>query len=108
LFVVSISSMGMTHLISVMSLGIYRAMAMPDAARRRRWLWFYGVTSAAVLPVFAFLWYFLLTGDLASSLVNFGLACCIAPLVPPLFIGAVRSEADQKRHNEEWASLRID
>jgi hypothetical protein len=108
LFVVGVSSVGMTYVFSVLTMGFYRAMEERDAGRRRRLLWLYGVVSVPVFPIFAFLWYLTLTGDLASSLVHCGLACCVAPLTPLLFFGAARSMAEQMRHNEEWASLRIE
>ena len=108
LFVAGAGSAGMTYAFCALTIGTYRAMEQPDAARRRRLLWLYGVLSIPAFPVFAFAWYWALTGDLASSLTHCGLACCVAPLTPLLVFGAVRSMADQMRHNEEWASLRIE
>ena len=108
LFVLAVSSVGMSYVFSALTMGFYRAMAQRDAARRRRLLWLYAVLSMPVFPVFVLLWYLTLTGDLALSLMQCGMACYVAPLTPLLFFGAVRSMADQMRHNEEWASLRIE
>ena len=109
LFVVSVSSVAMSYVFTALTVGIFRATEDHDVGRRRRLLRRYAAISMTVFPVFALLWNWTLTGDLALlNLVNGGLVCCVALLTPLLLFGAVRSQADQMRHNEEWAHLRIE
>jgi ATP-dependent Clp protease ATP-binding subunit ClpC len=110
-FVVGTVTAALVGVFLALITGMSRAMGQPDAGRRRRGLWLYAMASTAVLPVLHLLCYLGLTGDLASSLIHCGLACCVAPLAALYVFGLARFArwgADQRRYNEEWASLRIE
>ncbi|MGO9111219.1 MAG: hypothetical protein ACLP9L_18495 [Thermoguttaceae bacterium] len=87
--------------------GMYRALYRGQSGRSWRLAMMYGLISLLVFPVFAFLWYWSLTGDLAMSLRHVCFACCIAPLAPLLFAIMARKTAELRRHYEEWASIEI-
>ena len=90
---------------AVLTDGMYRALYR--VGRSWRLAMAYGLVSLPVFPVMAFLWYWLLTFDLAMSLTHFGFACCFAPLAPVLFAIMARKTAEQMRYYEEWASLEL-
>jgi len=87
--------------------GMYRALYREQSRRSWRLAMMYGLISLPVFPIFAFLWYLSLTGDLAMSFRQVCFACCFAPLAPLLFAIMARKTAELRRHYEEWASIEI-
>jgi hypothetical protein len=88
--------------------GMYRALYREPSGRSWRLATVYGLLSMAFFPVLAFVWYWSLTGDFATSCTHFGFACRFAPLAPVLFALMARQTAETWRYYEEWASLQID
>ena len=87
--------------------GMYRALYRKPSDRSWRLATIYGLASLFIFPVFAFVWYWSLTGDLAMSCTRLLMAWCFAPLAPVLFAVMARQTAEQMRYYEEWASLEI-
>jgi hypothetical protein len=77
-----------------------------DAQQRswRRAAWCL-LASVTFLPVFAFVFYFGLSGDLAASLSHFAYACWFAPVFP-LLCTAISWEIHREHtYDREWAAL---
>lgn len=87
--------------------GMYRALYRNPSCRSWRLATIYGLASLPFFPLLAFAWYSSLTGDLATSLRQFGFAWCFAPLSPVLFALLAQRGAEEARHHEEWESLEI-
>jgi hypothetical protein len=85
--------------------GMRKALFGEDRSRGRAI--FYGLLSAAVMPLWAFVLYALCTGDLYGSIVHFGYACLIAPLAPLLLVAMTRQVDREIRIRAEWAELEI-
>lgn len=88
--------------------GMYRALYRDPPRRCWRLATIYSLVSLPFFPLLAFVWHWSLTGDLATSLRQFGFAWCFAPLSPVLFAGLAQRGAAEARHHEEWESLRIE
>ena len=108
LFCVGILNIPLTLGIVLLTDGMYRALYRSQSNRHWRLATVYGLISLAFFPLLAFGWYWLLTGDLAMSLVYLRFACCFAPATPLLFAALARQAAEPLRDYEEWASLEIE
>jgi ATP-dependent Clp protease ATP-binding subunit ClpC len=69
---------------------------------------FYIFLSLLFFPAFGFLIYWMLTGDVSSSLVRMRVGCYLAPTAPLLFILMARQVSDEIRYKRQWSSLKID
>ena len=66
------------------------------------------LASLFIFPAVAFFTYWAFTGDLAASLHHLWLGCCFAPVAPVVFAMMSRKLLEERRYEEEWASLPIE
>jgi hypothetical protein len=85
--------------------GMRKALFGEDRSRGQAIL--YGLLSAAVMPLWAFVLYALCTGDLSGSLAHLGYTCLIAPLAPLLLVSMTRQVDREIRIRAEWAELEL-
>ena len=80
-------------------------------SKTSRWLFraaVYALISAVGCPMFGFLFYWVLTGDLGSSLAHLQNLWFTVFLAPMVLTVVARTSASEIRYHEEWAGLEID
>jgi ATP-dependent Clp protease ATP-binding subunit ClpC len=101
----SVLQIPLTAGILMLANGMYRALYGMPSHRSWRMAVVYGLISMVFFPLLAFGWYWSLTGDLATSLVQLRFACYFAPLAPVLFALMSKQSVKKMRCHEEWTSL---
>jgi hypothetical protein len=84
------------------------AMFGPPAKRSRVCVSLYALLGLLSLPLMAFSFYYVLTGDLAASLRHGLIGCYLAPANLFLFVVAGRLAYQQMAGDHEWARLKLD
>lgn len=108
LFVTCIATMALMLPIIILSYEMGRSLYGKKPERSLRRAVILGAMCLPSLPLFAFLTYGLLTWDFWASLQHAGFACYFAPLGPAVIVGMSRMQLEERRYEEEWASLEID
>jgi len=98
---------GLWFLVSWVALRMGRALYGDASERSAPTALLCALASLPILPAAAFLSYWVLTGDLTSSLGHLGLACFFAPAAPIVFVMAARRMTEEMRYQEQWARLEI-
>ena len=105
------SGIAMSVLIFVLALLIHgMRLALFRGTAERSWSLaaICGVASAFLFPVFGFVLYWTLTGDVSSSCAHLRSLSFTGLLFPVLLVTIARQFAAELRYQEEWASLEID
>jgi hypothetical protein len=99
---------GLSFLAATLPYEIGRSLYGTESERSMRQLVRCCLGSLFIFPAVGFLVYWLLTWDLAGSLVHLRLACCFAPVAPVVFVMMSRQILEERRYEGEWAGLPID
>jgi hypothetical protein len=99
---------GLSFLAVTLAYEIGRSLYGSPSERSMRRVVLCCLGSLFIFPAVGFFVYWLLTWDFAASLVQLRLACCFAPVAPIALVLASRPFLEERRYEEEWASLQID
>lgn len=94
--------------IELFGVRLRRVWSEGEAKQPLRLAALYAAASLPILPVGAFVTYWALSGDLASSLLHLRFACGLAPVAAALLLILGRKRAEEMRYEDEWASLEVE
>ena len=108
LLVVELGAVALSLLLSLLPHTLGRALFGKPSERSLRMTLLYGVASLPVFPAFAFLVNWGASFDISASLVHARFACYFAVAAPFLFAIMSKQMVEDKRYQDEWASLEIE